>query len=185
MVQNLHIHHDTANGTNSPDMSPGVYDLFAKVKEPLWAIRHKARDGLIRAIGRSMRIINKGGCADGVRRLPNIWQKVFTLKRGSTLLKIHKCYTLVNKSTSELSNCCHYFLSNPWITQLKVIKWFWSVISQYLSAIIHFVRDCDIPGISFLVWDLLILVPVFQIQMCYSFFWPPLNMDMYLLCRWR
>ncbi|KAJ4438964.1 hypothetical protein ANN_14918 [Periplaneta americana] len=60
----------------SPDMSPCDYDLFAKVKEPLRGTRYNTRDELIRAIERSIRNINKDGRADGVRRLPNIWQKV-------------------------------------------------------------------------------------------------------------
>ena len=51
------------------------YDLFAKVKEPLRGTRYNTRDELIRAIGRSIRNI-KYGRADGVRRLPNIWQRV-------------------------------------------------------------------------------------------------------------
>ncbi|KAJ4441771.1 hypothetical protein ANN_11629 [Periplaneta americana] len=59
----------------SPDMSPCDYDLFTKVKELLRGIRYNTRDELIRAIGRSIRNINKDGRADGVRRLPNIWQK--------------------------------------------------------------------------------------------------------------
>ncbi|KAJ4438703.1 hypothetical protein ANN_14650 [Periplaneta americana] len=60
----------------SPDMSPCDYDLFAKVKEPLRGTRYNARDELIRALGWSIRNINKDGRADGVRRLPNIWQKL-------------------------------------------------------------------------------------------------------------
>ncbi|KAJ4435957.1 hypothetical protein ANN_18580 [Periplaneta americana] len=50
-------------------------DLFTKVKEPLRGTRYNTRDELIRALGRSIRNINKDGRADGVRRLPNIWQK--------------------------------------------------------------------------------------------------------------
>ncbi|KAJ4426343.1 hypothetical protein ANN_27157 [Periplaneta americana] len=60
----------------SPDMSPCDYHLFTKVKEPLRGTRHNTRDELIRAIGRSIRNTNKDGRADGVRRLPNIWQKL-------------------------------------------------------------------------------------------------------------
>ena len=56
----------------SPNMSPCDYDLFAKVKEPLRGTRYNTRDELIRAIGRSIRNINKDGRADGVRRLLNI-----------------------------------------------------------------------------------------------------------------
>ena len=52
----------------------GDYDLFAKLKEPLRGTRYKIRDELIRAIGQSLRNINKDGRVDGVRRLPNIWQ---------------------------------------------------------------------------------------------------------------
>ena len=62
----------------SPDMSSCDYDLFAKVKEPLRGIRYSTRDELIRAIWRSIQNIKKDVSirADGVRRLPNIWQKV-------------------------------------------------------------------------------------------------------------
>ena len=52
------------------------YDLFAKVKEPLWGTRYNTRVEPICAIGCSIWNINKEGHADGVRRLPNIWQKV-------------------------------------------------------------------------------------------------------------
>ncbi|KAJ4450301.1 hypothetical protein ANN_01721 [Periplaneta americana] len=54
---------------------PCDYDRFTKVKEPLRGTRYNTRDELIRALGRSIRNINKDGRADGVRRLPNIWQK--------------------------------------------------------------------------------------------------------------
>ena len=56
-------------------MSTCDYDLIVKVKEPLRRTRHNTRDELIRTIGRSIRI-NRDGRADGVRRLPNIWQKM-------------------------------------------------------------------------------------------------------------
>ena len=36
----------------------------------------QTRNELIPAIEQSIQNINKDGCADGVRRLPNIWQKV-------------------------------------------------------------------------------------------------------------
>ena len=55
----------------SPDISPCDYDLFAEVKEPLRGTRYNTRDELIRAIGWSIRNINKDGRADGIRRLPN------------------------------------------------------------------------------------------------------------------
>ena len=62
-------------------LSPRDYDLFAKVKEPLQGTWYNTRDELIHAIGRSIWNINKDGWANGVRRLPNIWQKVIN-KRG-------------------------------------------------------------------------------------------------------
>ena len=99
----------------SPDMSPWDYDLFAKVKEPLPGTRYNTRDELIREIGRSLRNINKYGCADGVRQLSNIWQKV--INEGAIILKVHKCCTPVNKAMSEISNCCHYFSSNTCINK--------------------------------------------------------------------
>ena len=59
----------------SHSMSPCNYDLFTKVKEPLRGTRYNTIDELIRYIGRSIWNINRYGYADGVRRLPNIWQK--------------------------------------------------------------------------------------------------------------
>ena len=50
--------------------------------------RYSTRDELIRAIGESIRNINTGGRAYGVRRLLNIWQKV--INKGATILKVHK-----------------------------------------------------------------------------------------------
>ena len=35
------------------------------------------------------------------------------INKGVTILKVHKCCTPVNKAMSEISNWCHYFLSNP------------------------------------------------------------------------
>jgi len=60
----------------TPDMSPYGYDLFAKMKEPLRGIRYNTRGAIIRAVGRSLLHINRSGPADGVRRLPQIWQKL-------------------------------------------------------------------------------------------------------------
>ena len=62
-------------------MSPCNYDLFAKVKEPLWRTGYTIRDELICALGRSIWNINKNVRADGVRRPPNIWQRV--INKGS------------------------------------------------------------------------------------------------------
>ncbi|PSN39634.1 hypothetical protein C0J52_27943 [Blattella germanica] len=62
----------------SPDMSPCDYDLLSKVKEPLRGNRYNTREAIIHAVGRSIRSINRNGRADGVRRLPNIWQKVIS-----------------------------------------------------------------------------------------------------------
>ena len=96
--------------------SPGScdYELFAKVKEPLPGTRYITRDEFIRATGRSIQNINKDGRSGGVRCLPDIWHKV--INKGETILKVHKCCNPVNKAMSEISNCCHYFLTNPCIT---------------------------------------------------------------------
>jgi hypothetical protein len=57
-------------------MSPCDYDIFAKMKEPLRGTRYNTREEIIRAVGRSLLDINTSGRADGVRRLPQIWQNV-------------------------------------------------------------------------------------------------------------
>ena len=82
------------------------------ISSPKWknlCAWHNTRDEFIRAIGRSVRNINKYGLAYGVRRLPNIWQKV--INKGATILKVHKCCTPVNIRNIS----CHYFLSKPGI----------------------------------------------------------------------
>ena len=108
----------------SPDMSSCDYDLFAKVKEPVWGSRYNTRDELIRARGRSIRNINKDGRLDGIRRYPNICKNV--INKGSTILKVHKCCASVNKSMTEISNCCHYFLSNHCICLTGICLNSWS-----------------------------------------------------------
>jgi hypothetical protein len=57
-------------------MSLCDYDFFAKMKEPLRGTRYNTREEIIRAVGRSLLDINRSGRADGVRRLPQVWQKV-------------------------------------------------------------------------------------------------------------
>ncbi|KAJ4441169.1 hypothetical protein ANN_11020 [Periplaneta americana] len=70
----------TGTSTVLTRYDPCDYDLFTKVKEPLRGTRYNTRDELVRALGRSIRNINKDGRADGVRRLPSIWQKDMTGK---------------------------------------------------------------------------------------------------------
>ena len=60
----------------SPNMSLCDYNIFAKVKEPPREIRNNTRDELMRATGRLIRNINIDGCADDVRSIPHIRQKI-------------------------------------------------------------------------------------------------------------
>ncbi|KAJ4450669.1 hypothetical protein ANN_02098 [Periplaneta americana] len=76
---------------------PCDYDLFTKVKEPLRGTRYNTGDELIRALGRSIRNINKDGRADGVRHLPNIWQKskqASLVYRSSTRVCVRICVSI-------------------------------------------------------------------------------------------
>ena len=95
----------------SPNMSPCDYNLFGKMKEPLQGTWYNTR--LIHARRQSILNINKDGHADGVQWLPNIWQKVINNGGRGTTMKVHKCCTSVNKVMWAISNCCHYFSSNP------------------------------------------------------------------------
>jgi transposase len=72
----------------SPDMSPRDY-LFSTMKEPLRGTRYNTREEgtryntreeFIRVVRRSLLDINRSGRADGVRRLPQIWQKVVHMR---------------------------------------------------------------------------------------------------------
>ena len=67
----------------SPDVSMRLRSLRESERN---TARYNTRNKLIRAIGRSIRNINKDGRTDGVRRLPNIWQKV--ISKGTTILKV-------------------------------------------------------------------------------------------------
>jgi hypothetical protein len=58
----------------SPNVSECDYDLFADIKEPLRGTRYSTREEIIRALERSLLDMNRGGRADGVRRLKQIWQ---------------------------------------------------------------------------------------------------------------
>ena len=60
---------------HSSDIRSCVCDLFAKVKEPLQGTRYNTEMNLymLMAVSRNM---NKDERTDGVRRLPNIWQKM-------------------------------------------------------------------------------------------------------------
>jgi hypothetical protein len=46
------------------------------MKEPLGGTRYSIREEIIGAVGRALLDINRSGRADGVRWLPQIWQKV-------------------------------------------------------------------------------------------------------------
>ena len=61
-------------------MRPCDYDRFVKMKEPLGGKHYDTREAIIRAIGRSLRDIDRDGRADGVRRLPYVWQKVVEMR---------------------------------------------------------------------------------------------------------
>jgi hypothetical protein len=56
-------------------MSSCDYDLVAKMKKQLLGARYNTGE-IICAVGRSLFYIKRSGRADGVRRLPQIWQKV-------------------------------------------------------------------------------------------------------------
>ena len=64
------------------------------MKESLRETRYYTNDEVIRAIGQSIRNNNKDGRADGVRRLPNISQKV--TNKGVTILIIILIILLAN-----------------------------------------------------------------------------------------
>ncbi|PNF17662.1 hypothetical protein B7P43_G07333 [Cryptotermes secundus] len=81
------------NPPYSPVMSPCDYVLITKMKEPLRGTHYNAREELVRAVGLSLLDINRSGRSDGVRRLPQIWQKVVHMG-GAIILKECKCVYL-------------------------------------------------------------------------------------------
>jgi hypothetical protein len=71
---------DTGTSAILARYSSRDYDLFAKMIEPLRGTRYSTREEIIGAVGRSLLDINRSGRADGVRRLPQIWQKVVQMR---------------------------------------------------------------------------------------------------------
>jgi hypothetical protein len=65
---------------------------------------YKTRE-IIHAVGRSLLIINKSGHADGVRCLPQTWQKVVHIG-GWLYWRNVSGYTSGNKAISELQRHC-------------------------------------------------------------------------------
>jgi hypothetical protein len=61
-------------------LAEGDYDLFAKMKEPLQGTCYNTREEIICPLGRSLLDINRRGRADGVHRLPQIWQKAVHMR---------------------------------------------------------------------------------------------------------
>ena len=61
---------------HSPDLSPCEYNLIPKGKEPLRDIRLQTVPDILRAVGRSVRNIDRTGTATGIRCLPHRWQRV-------------------------------------------------------------------------------------------------------------
>ena len=59
-----------------PDLSPCDYDLIPKLKEPLRDIRFQTVPDILRAVGRSLRNIDRTVTATGIRRFLHRWQRV-------------------------------------------------------------------------------------------------------------
>ena len=60
---------------HSPDLSPCDYDLISKLKEPLRDIRFQTVPDILRAVGLSVRNIDRSGTATGIRLFPHRWQR--------------------------------------------------------------------------------------------------------------
>ena len=104
----------------SRDMSPCDYDHFAKVKVRVTrynTIQHGTTYPCYRAIKSEYQ---NRWTLWWCTTFPNIRQKV--INKGVTILKVCKCCIPVNKATSEISNYCHYFLSNPCSCKISFFK---------------------------------------------------------------
>ena len=98
-------------------MSPCDYNLFFKIE------RTTARDPVQHKIltypcYRAVNTEHQQRWTCWCTTPSNIWQNVKNRERA-TILKVHKCCTSVNKTMSEISNCCQYFLSNLCIKYLS------------------------------------------------------------------
>ena len=90
---------------HSPNMSPCDYNLFVKVKEALWGMWYNTYP--------CYRVVNMEHQQSWWCTAPSKHLQKVTINKGwATILKIHKWCTPVNEAMSEISNCCHYFLSN-------------------------------------------------------------------------
>ena len=59
----------------SPDLSPWDYDLIPKLKASLRGHKFRTRDGIAIAVRRLIITNFSHGEADGIRRLPHLWQR--------------------------------------------------------------------------------------------------------------
>ena len=115
---------------------------FAKVKEPLREDRYINRDELSRALGRWIRNINKHRCADGVRRLPNIWEK--KINKGDDYTKgtwmfvcLFVCLFVSN------ANPLHYYaLGVP--HRADRWRWVWSIFKSRTTGADHITSGTSI-----------------------------------------
>ena len=64
-------------------------------------------------------------CTTPSKHLENV------IDKGATMLKIHKCWTPMNKSMSEIKNCCRYY------SYLRPIK---TIINEILKSTDRWIR---------------------------------------------
>ena len=60
----------------SPDMSPPVFDLFPKIKEPMRGHRFSSLEEVSAAVTRAIRGLNKSGTLNGIENLRKLWDAV-------------------------------------------------------------------------------------------------------------
>ena len=60
----------------SPDMSPPVFDLFPKIKEPMRGHRFSSLEEVSAAVIRAIRGLNKSGTLNGIENLRKLWDAV-------------------------------------------------------------------------------------------------------------
>ncbi|GBM07066.1 hypothetical protein AVEN_177040-1 [Araneus ventricosus] len=66
-------------GIARPRLSPCIYGLIPKNKEPLRDIPYRSFPGILKVINRSIRTVNRTGTVSGILRIPYAENKLYSL----------------------------------------------------------------------------------------------------------
>jgi hypothetical protein len=109
------------------------YNLFAKMKEPLRGTHYNTRAKIICAVGHLLLDIYRSGRANGVLRLPQIWQVVVHMvgRGGDYIEGMQACLPQVIKSFQNYRGIATTFY--PTLVLYFPPRWWW--VATFMSKL--------------------------------------------------